>query len=231
MNAGSIAALLTSLLLATASSAAAQQSSASPPAPPPAPAALSVPNPLAGLHPGTTDLYRSPDGSDRFQHSSAHPAPPPVIIPGVYVPWAYYTFVDHVPRHRRAARRVAVMRGRLVLGTIPDLAQVYIDGFYVGLAEEFGLRGRALDLPVGPHHVELRAPGYETLTFSVMIEPDGILRYPGDMRLLSSAPPRTLPQPATQKSFYVIPNCYAGDKPPTGALPRGCDLKKLQTRK
>jgi len=124
------------------------------------------------------------------------------------------------------------MRGRLVLETIPDLAQVYVDGFYVGLAEEFGLRGRALDLTAGPHHVELRAPGYETLTFSVMIESSGIVRYRGDMQLLSSpAPPRVIQQSTSPKNFYVIPNCYAGNSPPTGALPPGCDIKNLQTRK
>jgi hypothetical protein len=230
MKVGSVTALPSALLLATASLAVAQQSASSPL--PPAPAALSVPNPLAGLNPGPHDLYRSPDGSDRFQHSSPHPAPPPVVVPGVYVPVPYYVPYDHVPRHRRPAPRHVAVRGGLVLETIPDLAQVYVDGFYVGLAEEFGLRGRALDLPAGPHHLELRAPGYETLTFSVMIEPNGILRYRGDMQLLSSAaPPRISPQPATRKSFYLIPNCYAGDRPPTGALPPGCNIKNLQTRK
>jgi hypothetical protein len=38
-------------------------------------------------------------------------------------------------------------------------------------------------------------------------------------------------QQVSPKSVYVIPNCYAGNKPPTGTLRRGCDLKKLQTRK
>lgn len=236
MKTGSVAVLLSALLLATASSVAVAQQSASSP-PPPAPAALSVPNPLAGLHPGPQDLYRSPDGSDRFQHLSPHPPPPPVVIPGVYIPVPYYMTYDQMPydqmpRYRRAVPRVVVARGGLVLETIPDLAQVHVDGFYVGLAQEFGLRGRALDLSAGPHQIELRAAGYETLTFSVMIEPNRVLRYRGAMQLLSSAaPPRIVPQSASPKSFYVIPNCYAGDKPPTGALPKGCSLKNLQTRK
>ena len=236
MKIGSVTALPSAMVLAVASLAGAQ--SASTPLPP-APAALSVPNPLAGWQSGPTDLYRSPDGSDRFQHSSPNPPPPPVVIPGVYVPWPYYSAVDpyywrtdHLRRHRGATSRAAIVRGRLVLETIPDLAQVYVDGFYAGLAEEFGLRGRALDLPPGPHHVELRAADYETLTFSVMIEPNGIVRYRGDMqRRSSSTPPHMPSQPATRKSVYVIPNCYAGDRPPTGTLPPGCDLKKLQTRK
>jgi hypothetical protein len=134
-------------------------------------------------------------------------------------------------RQREAAREAA--RGGLVLQTVPGMAQVFVDGHYVGLAEEFGLGGRAINLGAGAHRIELRAPGYETLTFSVAIEPNSIVRYRGEMQRIATKPAAatTPPQPAAVKSFYVIPNCYAGDKPPTGTLPKGCDLKKLQTRK
>ena len=118
---------------------------------------------------------------------------------------------------------------------MPPTAQVFVDGHYVGLAEEFGSGGGAIDLNAGAHHIELRAPGYETLTFSVMIEPNSLVRYRGDMQRTATTPPAAAapsqPAPAPAKSFYVIPNCYAGDKPPSGALPKGCDIKKLQTRK
>jgi len=240
MKAGSIV-LVPALLLATASLAVAQQSSSSPPPLPPPPVAVSVPNPLAGLSPEPQDLYRSPDGSDRFQHSAPYPAPPPIFIPGAFFPVPYYLpyylsydylSYTRVPTYLRTALGHAPLRGGLVLETIPDRAQVYVDGFYAGLAEDFGLRGRALDLPAGPHHLELRARDYEMLTFSVMIEPNGIVRYRGDMQMLSSAvPPRIVQPQATPKSFYIIPNCYAGDKPPRAALPKGCSLKNLQTRK
>lgn len=247
------------ILLAGASLAAAQQAPLPPTAPlPPAPAALSVPNPLAGLRPGPTDLYRSPDGSDRFQHGSRYPAPPPPMVPGwgVYFPGPYYypgpfdygmpapyheTSIAETYRrsmaetyrqtYRRRQREAA--RGGLVLQAVPVMAQVFVDGYYVGLAEEFGPSGRAISLDAGSHRIELRAAGYETLTFNVAIEPNQIVRYRGEMQPLATKPaaaaaPRV---PAAVKSFYVIPNCYAGDKPPTGTLPKGCDLKNLQTRK
>ena len=115
------------------------------------------------------------------------------------------------------------------------MAQVFVDGYYVGLAEEFGLGEERSMLNAGAHRIELRAPGYETLTFSVMIEPNSLVRYRGDMQRIATKPaaaaaPSQPRQPAPAKSFYVIPNCYAGDKPPSGALPKGCDIKKLQTR-
>ena len=90
-----------------------------------------------------------------------------------------------------------------------------------------------INLDAGTHQVELRAPGYETLTFGVVIESNRIVRYRGEMQPSATKPVAAAapPQPAAVKSFYVIPNCYAGDKPPTGVLPKGCDLKNLQTRK
>lgn len=43
-------------------------------------------------------------------------------------------------------------------------------------------------------------------------------------------PPPPPPAPGVPKTFYVIPGCYAGDKPPDrDALPRGCDIRRLRT--
>ncbi len=256
MRAGSFAVCATVILLVAVSPAGAQQPPPTAPAPPPAaplppaPAALSVPDPFAGLRSGPRDLYRSPDGSDRFQHLTPYPVPPLVFTPGVYFPGPfdygygtpyypspYYQGINTSETYPYRRHQVVAPRGGLVLQTIPDMAQVFVDGYYVGLAEEFGLHGRAMDISAGAHRVELRASGYEPLAFSVMIAPNDIVRYRGDMQPLStkpamiaaSAPPQAARVAA--KSFYVIPNCYAGDKPPSGTLPKGCDSKKLQTRK
>src|SRR5688572_15063058 len=94
MRAGSFAVCATVILLVAVSPAGAQQPPPTAPAPPPAaplppapaPAALSVPDPFAGLRSGPRDLYRSPDGSDRFQHLTPYPVPPLVFTPGVYFP-------------------------------------------------------------------------------------------------------------------------------------------------
>lgn len=254
MKAGSFALFAPAILLAGVSLAHAQQTPPQPPPMPPAPAALSVPDPFAGFRPGPRDLYQSPDGTDRFHYLSRYPVPPPIVFPPVYFPGPYYSpfgYGQSVPayetsmaetyrmsmaenylrRQRDAARESA--RGTLFLEGVPDNAQVLVDGHYVGLAEEFRPDGRAMSLNAGAHRIELRAPGYDTQAFSVMIEPNGILRYRGDMRVAATTPSVMAPSPqrAPARSLYVIPNCYAGDKPPTGTLPKGCDLKNLQTRK
>jgi hypothetical protein len=252
MKPGSFALFAHAVLVAGVSMAHAQQPPPRVAPLPPAPAALSVPDPLAGFRPGPRDLYQSPDGSDRFQHLSRYPAQPPVISPPIYFPGPYYypfygygapyyeTSIAETYRMSMAEtylrRQRETARGTLVLQDVPASAQVHVDGYYVGLAEEFGPGGRVLNLEPGAHHVELRAAGYETLTFSVRIEPNTILRYRGDMQRAgttkpaAAAPPAPV-QAAVARNFYVIPNCYAGDKPPTGVLPKGCDVKKLQTRK
>ena len=240
MKAGSFTVFAPAILVAGVSLAGAQQLPLPPKAPlPPAPASLSVPDPLAGFRPGPRDLYRSPDGSDRFQHLSQYPAPPPPVVVPVYFPGPYfypgpyYYDTPLVETQYQRRHREVVARGGLVLTTAPDIAEVYVDGYYVGLAEEFGLHGRAMDISAGSHRIELRAPGYEMLTFSVMIGPNDIVRYRGDMQPLSTKSTVVIVSspPVAPRSFYVIPNCYAGDKPPSGTLPKGCDLKKLQTRK
>lgn len=245
MKAGSFTVVFAATLLASVSLAGAQQPPPKPPPPttvqlPPAPAALSGPDPLAAFRPGPRDLYQSPDGSDRFQHQSRYPAPPPVVfVPGGYWPGPYYypgSYYYGMQTGETAVwqpRHPVLPRGALVLQTIPDMAQVFVDGYYVGLAEEFGLRGRPMDVSAGVHSIEVRAAGYETLAFSIMIQPNDIVRYRGDMQPLSTKQLVVMmpSPPAAPRSFYVIPNCYAGDKPPTGSLPKGCDRKNLQTRR
>jgi hypothetical protein len=254
MRAGSFALLGPAILVASVSVTAEQRPlpppviAPMPPAPPrPAPAALSVPNPLAGLQPGPRDLYQAPDGSDRFQHQGHYPVPPVVggpLYPATLYPFPYFysapyyeTSMAETYRSVMAGtylrqHREEVAHGGLVLQSVPGIAQVYVDGYYFGTAEEFGPGGRPIDLSAGPHRIELRSPGYDTLAFSVMIEPRGLVRYRGDMQVSPKPAAAAAPsQPAAAKNVYIIPNCYAGDKAPTTALPKGCDLKNLRTRK
>jgi hypothetical protein len=243
-------AVFASLWLAATLPAAAQRQPLPPPPSPPAqmPAATTVPNPFAGFHPGPRDLYQSPDGSDRFRLDSQYPVPPPqlffpgggVFYPGPYSVMPYYPVYSELPLGYTASLRPRAVRGRLSLETVPERAQVYVDGFYMGLSEEFGLHGRPLELTVGSHYIELRSMDHETLSFNVMIAANETIRYRGDMRRITAAassiaaPSIAAAVPARRPvstSVYVIPKCYAGNKPPAQPLPSGCDRRQLQTRK
>lgn len=71
--------------------------------------------------------------------------------------------------------------GDLRLDVTPKDAQVYVDGFYVGIVDDFSGRNQRLNLAPGPHHVELLATGYELLSFDVTIESRQTLNYRGTL--------------------------------------------------
>ena len=69
--------------------------------------------------------------------------------------------------------------GRLRLEVEPPSAEVYVDGYYAGIVDDYNGHFQHLDLPSGPHHIEVRAPGYQPLTVGVNIQPHQTLDYRG----------------------------------------------------
>ena len=61
-------------------------------------------------------------------------------------------------------------------------AQVYVDGYYAGVVDDYDGAFQALKLESGAYRIEIRAPGYETLAFDVRITPGQKIRYQGDLR-------------------------------------------------
>ncbi len=74
--------------------------------------------------------------------------------------------------------------GELQLKIRPREAQVFVDGYYAGIVDDFDGFFQRLQLEIGPHRIEVRAPGYETLTFDVQIRFDHTTKYEGDLRRL-----------------------------------------------
>jgi hypothetical protein len=56
-------------------------------------------------------------------------------------------------------------------------ATIYVDGFYVGVVEDFDGETEPLNLAPGPHHLEIRAPGYQTAAFDVNIQSGKTITY------------------------------------------------------
>jgi hypothetical protein len=72
--------------------------------------------------------------------------------------------------------------GRLRLKVKPRSAEVLVDGYYSGLVDEFDGVFQRLRLEPGPHRIEIREDGYETLAFDVRITPDDTVTYTGQLR-------------------------------------------------
>ena len=112
------------------------------------------------------------------------------------------------------------------------LLQIYVDGVYVGTPADH--RGE-IELRSGAHRIEIRAPGYESMTFDVRIEAERGITYRGDLRPTGapSAPPAapaTATVPTGSKTLYVIRGCYLGNVlPDPERLPAGCDISRMKT--
>ncbi len=71
--------------------------------------------------------------------------------------------------------------GALRLKIKPRDAEVYVDGSFVGMVDEFDGMFQRLHIDSGVHRIEVRAPGYEALVFDVRIVPDRKTTYQGEM--------------------------------------------------
>jgi hypothetical protein len=118
--------------------------------------------------------------------------------------------------------------GYLRLQVQPADAQVFVDGVYAGIVDDFDgvSAGRAFN--AGPHRVEIRANGFESHTFDVRVPANSAISYVRSLDRVEQRAEFRAP-PAVPKTFYVIPRCYAGTtKPRADQLPRGCNAKDVR---
>jgi hypothetical protein len=116
--------------------------------------------------------------------------------------------------------------GSLQLDVEPHTAQIYVDGFYIGSVDD--VRRTGVMLPTGRHWIDLRASGYEALTIPMHITAGQPTHYRGDLTAVRASPLGAPPR-AAGGTMYVIPGCYAGNRPPRdSALARGCDVARLR---
>jgi len=118
------------------------------------------------------------------------------------VQWGYpypypYPYPFHPPVDPGAAIRLEVK---------PKEAEVYVDGYYAGIVDDFDGTFQRLRVPPGEHTITLYMDGYHSVTQKVYLEPDNTFRIKYTMEKLgASEQPEPRPvQPAA---------------PPAGAMP------------
>jgi hypothetical protein len=181
---------------------------AKPRTPPRAPTASAPAKPTQGAQPRAQAPRRTPSGRANAQASRwavpRTPSRPAIAVPyypyryggtrfslGFYygVPLVYpdygywwydgYPSPQYPPYYTWGASGVTFGSVRL---DIPQKdASVYVDGYFAGVVDDFDGVFNSLDLPVGPHRIEIRAPGYETLTFDVYVQPNHTIRCRGTL--------------------------------------------------
>jgi hypothetical protein len=117
--------------------------------------------------------------------------------------------------------------GFLQLRVQPRTAEVFVDGAFAGVVDDFGGRG-ARQLPAGPHRVEIVARGFETVTFDVRVPENDTVTFTRDLERFVERP---TPEPVDvpHKALYVVPRCYIGDRPPLQSdMPAGCRVEDVR---
>ena len=71
--------------------------------------------------------------------------------------------------------------GGLSFDIAPASAEIFVDGSRVGTVGEFTPTAQPLGLSAGRHHVDIRAPGYRTMTFDVDILAGQVIPYQGTL--------------------------------------------------
>ncbi len=72
--------------------------------------------------------------------------------------------------------------GEVRLRVEPRGAEVYVDGYFAGTVDDFDGTFQSLKLEAGPYHIEIVAPGYDTLEVDLRVSPGQKITYRGDMR-------------------------------------------------
>ena len=72
--------------------------------------------------------------------------------------------------------------GGLRLKMKPREAEVFVDGYFAGVVDDFDGAFQQLNLDVGPHRIEVRHTGYEPTSFEIRTQPDEKITFKGELK-------------------------------------------------
>ncbi len=105
----------------------------------------------------------------------------PFLFGGYYDPNAFIGYGQGYPSGGGYGVGEYRDAGSLRLKVKPANAQVYVDGYYVGLIDNFDGMFQHLSIEAGSHRVEVRAEGYEPVQFDVLVTPGETITYKGEL--------------------------------------------------
>jgi hypothetical protein len=83
---------------------------------------------------------------------------------GSYFPRYYFDY-DYYPAH-----------GSIRIQVEPDVAEVFVDGYYAGIVDDFDGLFQRLDVAPGPHEITVRLDGFRTWSNQVYVVPGETLK-------------------------------------------------------
>ena len=123
---------------------------------------------------------------------------------------------------------------RLILDINPPTAQVFADGYYIGIPEDFRFEDGGAVLEPGPHRIDILDRDYEPVSFDVNLTRGQSATFRRTLTPIVRTQPapdaavKAQPAPKHPATFYLIPGCYIGNVPPKDAnLPATCDMTRV----
>jgi hypothetical protein len=176
----------------------------------------------------------SGESSAQVRRGIVVPARRVVVVPTYISPYGYYDpffdpwFYDaqwgypgYGPyRHYNIEPEASVR-----LEVKPKQAEVYVDGYYAGIVDDFNGTFQRLHLPPGEHEIQLYLDGYRTVHQKVYLTPDNTFKVKYDMEKLPAgeqAEPR--PQPTSPPPQAGAPG--PGQQPPYAGPGRGPSTRR-----
>ena len=115
---------------------------------------------------------------------------------GVYGPYGY------PPYHRYSYDPGSAVK----LEVKPKKAEVYVDGYYAGIVDDFDGAFQRLRIPPGEHEIDLYLDGYRSVHQKIYLTPDNTFKLKYSMeKLAAGEQPDPRPQPATPPAGQIPP--------------------------
>ena len=100
-----------------------------------------------------------------------------------YVPNGYVGSNANAPPDASSSLARDTNMGGLSFEITPTSAEVFVDNVRVGTVGDFTPTTQPLGVAAGRHHVEVRAPGYQTMSFDVDIVAGQVIPYQGSLEM------------------------------------------------
>jgi hypothetical protein len=151
---------------------------------------------------GSQAVPRQPDSRREPDRPRRGPERGPVIVyPGW--PWWGYPYPYGYPTPWRVYADWETVSVRLQVS--PKESEVYVDGYYAGVVDEFDGIFQRLTLRPGPHLIEIRKSGYRPLAIEVSLYPGQSITYRRAMEPSSEAESHVFPPAPAFEEGAVAP--------------------------
>ena len=100
---------------------------------------------------------------------------------GFYYPYYSYSYYPYTDVQPNDVQPNQTSTGGMSFDITPSYAELFVDNVRVGTVGEFTPTTQPLGLEAGHHHIEIRAAGYQTMSFDVDIIAGQVIPYQGSL--------------------------------------------------